>query len=194
MIDDNEVYKTIIKRRSIRRFKQKPICINVLKKMVNTARLAPSGANLQPLEFCIVNDKDLCSKIFKALSWAGYIKPKWSPIKNERPVSYIIILVNDSRNIWYLRDVSFAAANIVIYAESEGIASCILCNINKEKIQHCLRIPKNIIIDSVIALGYGIEQSIIEDFADSFEYYRDDKQVLHVPKRKLEDIVHINKY
>ena len=194
MIDTNEVYRIILKRRSIRRFKQKPILLDILKKFVNAARLAPSAANLQPLEFYIVNDKDLCSKVFEALSWAGYIKPEWSPTKKERPVAYIIILVKDSKNIWYFRDVSFAASNIILCAEGEGLASCILCKIDKEKIKESLKIPEQIIIDSVIALGYGAEHSIVEDFVDSVKYYRDENQVLHVPKRKLKDIIHINKY
>ena len=194
MIDPNIVYRILLKRRSIRRFKQKPILLDALKKFVNVARLAPSAANLQPLEFYIVNDKDLCSKVFEALSWAGYIKPEWSPNEKERPAAYIIILVKDSKNIWYLRDVSFAASNIILCAEGEGLASCILCKINKEKIRKSLKIPEEIIIDSVIALGYAAEQSVVEDIFDSVKYYRDEKQVLHVPKRTLKDIIHINKY
>jgi len=194
MTDNSEIYRIILKRRSIRRFNQKPIKLDILKKFVNAARLAPSAANLQPLEFLVVNDKDLCSKVFEALNWAGYIKPEWFPNENERPTAYIIILVKDSKNIWYLRDVSFATSNIVLCAEGEGLASCILCNIDKEKIRESLKIPEQIIIDSVIALGYGAEQSIVEDFVDSVKYYRDENQVLHVPKRKLKDIIHINKY
>jgi nitroreductase len=193
-MNNNEIYKIIIKRRSIRRYKQKPIILDILIKFLNAARLAPSAANLQPLEFCIVNDKDLCSKVFKAISWAGYIKPEWHPNENERPVAYIIILVNDSNNPWYLRDVSFAASNIVLCAEGQGIGSCVLCKINKEKIRKSLKIPKKIIIDSVIALGYKAEQPIVEDIVDSVEYYRDEKQVLHVPKRKIKDMIHINQY
>ena len=194
MMNKNEIYKIIIKRRSIRRYKQKPIILDILIKFVNAARLAPSAANLQPLEFCIVNDKELCSKVFKTISWAGYIKPEWHPNKNERPVAYIIILVNNSKSPWYIRDASFAASNIVLCAESQGIGSCVLCKINKEKIRKILKIPKKIIIDSVIALGYKAEQPIVENIVDSVEYYRDEKQVLHVPKRKIKDIININEY
>ena len=42
-----DAYSAIISRRSIRRFKQKKINQEILKKMVHTARLAPSAANLQ---------------------------------------------------------------------------------------------------------------------------------------------------
>ncbi len=49
----------IVKRRSIRRFKSEPISFNVLKKLVNAGRLAPSAANMQPLEYIVVDDAEL---------------------------------------------------------------------------------------------------------------------------------------
>jgi len=188
------VYNAILSRRSIRRFQQKPISIELLKRFINAARLAPSAANLQPLEFYIVNDRELCNKVFKTLSWAGYIKPKWTPSIDERPVAYIVMLVRDNTNKWYLRDVSFASENIILAAEEKEIGSCILCNIDKEKLREILKIPKEVILDSIIALGYKAEKSVVEDFTGSVEYWRDENEVLHVPKRKLEDLLHINKY
>jgi len=189
-----DVYETILSRRSIRRFKQKSIPFETLKKLVNTARLAPSAANLQPLEYFVVNDKNLCSEIFETLSWAGYIKPKWTPGQLERPVAYIIMLIKNTENKWYLRDVSLASENILIAAEGEGIGSCILCNIDRDKIRKILKIPEKIMIDSVIALGYKDEKSMIEDFKENVEYWRDENNILHVPKRRLEDIMHANIY
>jgi nitroreductase len=187
-----EVYKAILSRRSIRRFHQKPISFEILKKFVNAARLAPSAANLQPIEFFVVTDKELCSKVFKTLSWAAYIKPTWAPIKKVRPTAYIINLIIDPENKWAVRDVSLASENIALAAEEEGIGSCIMCKIDKDKIKENLNIPRNIEVDSVIALGYKAEESVVEDLEDSVEYWRDENEVLHVPKRKLEDVIHIN--
>jgi len=189
-----DVYKAIFSRRSIRRFQQKPINHELLKMFVNVARLAPSAANLQPLEYFIINEKKLCSKVFKTLSWAAYIQPKWIPSKDERPTAYIIIIVKDINNKWYPRDASLATENIVLTAEEEGIGSCILCNINRDELQKILKIPKDMIVDSVIALGYKAERSVVEDFTDSVKYWRDENEVMHVPKRKLENIIHINKF
>ena len=135
-----DVYDAIISRRTIRRFQQKPIKINLLRKFVNAGRLAPSAANLQPLEYFIVTEKELCSKIFEMIGWAVYITPKWTPSLEERPTAYIVILVNDINNKFYTRDVSLASENIVLAAEGEGIGSCILCNINRNKIQEILKI------------------------------------------------------
>ena len=189
-----DVYEAILSRRSIRRFQQKPIPIELLKKFVNGARLAPSAANLQPLEFFIVNNKSLCRKVFETLSWAAYIKPKWAPSEDERPVAYIIMLINDPKNKYYLRDVSFASENIILAAEEEGIGSCILCKVDREKLRKNLKIPNNIIVDSVIALGYKAEKPVVEDYKGSVEYWIDKYEVLHVPKRNIEDIIHLNKF
>jgi nitroreductase len=188
------VYKAILSRRSIRKFQQKEIPIEKLRKFVNAARLAPSAANLQPLEFFVVNKKELCDKVFTSLNWAGYITPKWKPDENQRPAAYIIPVVAEQDNKWYQRDVSFATENIILAAEEEDIGSCVICKIDKDKLRDALNIPNNIIIDSVIALGYKAEKSIVEDYVDTIKYWRDEEEVMHVPKRKLEDIIHINKF
>jgi nitroreductase len=188
------VYDAILSRRSIRRFKQKPIPLEILKKFVNGARLAPSAANFQPLEFIIVNDKVLCNKVFETLGWAAYIKPTWAPSKNEKPVAYIIMLINNQNDKYSIRDVSLASENIVLAAEEEKIGSCIMLNVDRNKIRNIFKMPDSIIIDSVIALGYKAENPIVVNFIDSVKYWKDENEVLHVPKRKLEDITHINKY
>jgi nitroreductase len=188
------VYDVIISRRTIRRFLPRPLDLAVLKKFVNAARLAPSAANLQPLEYLIVTEKKLCALLFDTLGWAAYIQPKWVPSENERPPAYIVVLIKDVKNPYYQRDVGFATENILLAAEVEGLGSCILCNIDREKIQHIFKIPQPIIVDSVIALGYKAEKSVIEEMNDSVKYWRDQQDVLHVPKRKLNDIIHINTF
>jgi len=188
------VYSVILSRRSIRRFKQKLIDISILKKLVNAARVAPSAANLQPLEYFIVDNKELCSKVFETLSWAGYIKPKWIPEESERPVAYIIILVREGISKYSQWDVGLSAENIMLLAESENIGSCMILKIERDKLRDILKIPKSLRIDSVIALGYKSETSVIEDMKDSIKYWRDKKGVLHVPKRNIENILHINQF
>jgi len=188
------VYDAILSRRSIRRFQQKQIPREMLEKFVNAARIAPSAANLQPLEYIIVDNKEVRAEIFKTIGWAGYIKPTWTPNEEERPVVYIVILVNDITNKWHQRDVGLASENIVLMGESENIGTCILYNVDRDKIRDILHVPESSHIDSVIALGYKAEHPVMVDLKDSVEYWRDENEVLHVPKRKLEDVMHINKF
>ncbi|TRZ82603.1 nitroreductase [bacterium] len=203
-----DTYKTILKRRSIRSFKQRKIDIKALRRMVNAARLAPSTANLQVLEFFVVISKPLCAELFKHLKWAGYIAPTATPEPGHEPVAYIIILINtqkvsrpmikrDKRAIRFsfapdLRDVGAAAENIMLFAQSKGIASCWLGAVNKIGIKKDLGLPKKLEVDSVIALGYPDMQSRVIKCTDSVKYFLNSKGAFRVPKRAVKEIMHIN--
>ena len=176
--------------------------------MVNAARIAPSAANIQPLEFLVVHEKSLCAQMYKHLKWAGYIYPEGNPSPGYEPVAYILILINkkkvsrsvmkrDEAAIRYsfkadLRDIGAAAENIILFAQSKGIGSCWLGAINKHGIKKAFSVPRHLEIDSVVALGYPGMVSRMAKFTGSVKYYLDKNKVLHVPKRPLKEVMHIN--
>lgn len=55
-------------RRSIRRFKSDPIDDGDIEKILEAARWAPSGFNMQPWEFVVVKDQQLKDKIVEVVS------------------------------------------------------------------------------------------------------------------------------
>lgn len=188
-----DVLKAIKGRRSIRKFDEnRKISLDVLKGLVEAGRLAPSAANLQPWEFVVVNDKEKCLEIFTHLKWAGYIAPEGNPLEGERPVSYVVLVANPNINKNYQHDFGASAQNIMLAAYSMGIGSCWLGAIDREGIRKVLDIPSQYEIDTLIALGYPKEKSVIEEAVDSIKYYKDGKGVLHVPKRLLKNIVHVD--
>ena len=194
MSEKEDVYSVILKRRSVRRFTQEPLRLSVLEKMINAARVAPSAANLQPLEYLIVTEKHLCAKVFQTLSWAGYLKPRWAPAENERPTAYILILTKIEGSKYEKWDIGLSAENIMLVAEENNIGSCMLLKINRKQLREIFNIPLLYEIDSVIALGYKAEHPVLEERDDTVIYWRDENDVLHVPKRKLKSILHINKF
>jgi len=189
------VYGTICQRRTIRRFQKKPISEEMLVKLVNAARLAPSGANIQPCEYIIVNNEQLVDKLFTCLKWAGYIAPAGNPPEGERPVSYIVVLIDVNRKKKGGEvDAAAGIENILLAAWEMGIGSCWLGSIDRKQIKKLLRIPHHLKVDSLVALGYPNELPVVEDAQDSIKYWKDKEDVLHVPKRKLEEILHRNRY
>ena len=183
-------YDVILSRRTIRKFKQETIEKSIIKKLVNAARYAPSGANMQPIKYIIVDDADKVPKVFNHLKWAGYIAPQGDPKKGEEPVAYIIVLVDTKiRKSGYELDLGAAIQNILLVAEEEGIGTCWLGSVERDAIRKLLDIQEDFLINSVIALGYKDEISVAEDANGSIKYYKDEKGILHVPKRKLEDII-----
>ena len=186
-------YELILSRRSIRQFKPEPVSKEILEKLVNAARLAPTASNLQPLEFIVVDKDELRKDLFPCLKWARYIVPEGNPKQGHEPVAYIIVLVNlEVRGEGYEWDVGAAAENMILTALEEGIGSCWLHSIERKNIKEIFKIPENYKIDSVIALGYPDETPMVEELDKSLEYWKDKQECLHVPKRKLEDIVHFN--
>ena len=77
----------------------------------------------------------------------------------------------------------------MLAAEEEDIGTCWIGSVDREAVRTILNIPQQYIIDSVIALGYKGENSVSEDEKGSIKYYKDENRVIHVPKRKLEDII-----
>jgi nitroreductase len=189
------VYNTVLKRRSIRSFKQKQIPFAILKRLINAARLAPSAANLQPCEFIIVDDRCIIKMIFPALRWAGYITPKGNPRYGKEPVAYIVVLINKKKKALNAEaDIAAAVENILLVATSEALGSCWLGAIDRDKIKSILKIPKYCEVKYVIALGYPDEKPQVERLRGSIKYWKDKKGTLHVPKRSLEEVLHRNKY
>ena len=189
-----DVYRTITSRRTIRKFKQKKIDPKLLEKLINAVRLAPSAANLQSLEYLIITDQTLKEKIFPELAWAGYIKPEGNPREGEKPEVYIIILINKKIDTNPEKDIGASAENINLAALEEGIGCCWIGAFRKKPIVRILNIPENYSIGLIMALGYPAEKPIYEDVDknSSIKYYKDSSGTLHVPKRKLDDIIHFN--
>jgi nitroreductase len=186
------VYKAITTRRTIRRFKQKPISKSILKSLINAARLAPSAANLQPLGFIVITNRVTCAKIFPHLRWAGYISPLGSPTPDKTPVAYIAVLVNKNkaRPEYAAYDVAAAVENILLVAWERGIGSCWMQAIDREKIKKILGISGNYRLDSIVSLGYPDESPVIEKFRGSVKYWKDKKGILHVPKRSINQLLY----
>jgi len=184
------VYEIIKKRRTIRKFKQEKIERALLEKFVDAARVAPSGSNLQPLKYIITDSDDQTEEVFKNVKWAGYIAPHGNPGENEKPVAYIIILADtEIRKTGWERDAGAAMENIILAAAEEGIGTCWIGSINRDELMKYFNIPEKYQIDSLVALGYAAEHPVVEDENGSIKYYKDENGVLHVPKRRLEDVI-----
>jgi nitroreductase len=196
-----DVYKAAISRRSIRRFKDIAVPYEALEKCVNAARLAPSGMNRQLCEYIIIDDEQLLPKVFDSITrWAGQPKPKGTLLEHT-PKAYIIILINSALEAELggnqrltIYDVGLAAENIILVALEQGLGSCPILGFERDELRQVLNIPESYDIALLVALGYPDERPVAEESTGSVERWVDDQGVRHVPKRKLENILHRNKF
>ena len=178
-------------RRTIRKFDQKPLSREQLVRYVDAARVAPSGANLQPLKYALVYTQAMREKFFPLVKWAAYLAPDYNPKEQERPTGYVVVCADtDIRKNGYEMDVGAAVENLILCALADGVGACWMGSVDRKAVRELLQIPENLEISCVVALGYPAESP--EEVAveqDNIRYYLNENGTLQVPKRSLEDVL-----
>ena len=188
------VKELIEKRRTIRKFSQTPVERALLEKYVELASVAPSGANLQPLKYITVSEKEYTDKVFPLVKWAGYLAPEYNPKNGEEPAAYIIVLADSSvRENGIDMDVGAAVENIILGALEDGIGTCWMGAVDREKISEIFKLPSHLKVSCVLAMGYPMEKPKKVEMKDGNVKYFLDGETLCVPKRAFDEIL-IGKY
>ena len=184
--------ENIVKRsRSYRRFYEDYKIENkFLKDLINLARISPSAANLQPLKYLISCKSSVNDRIFPALEWAGYLKGWPGPEKGERPSAYIVILGDTGISKSFQYDAGIAGQSILLGAAAKSLGGCLIGSIDRELLRKNLSVPEQYEIILVVALGKPREKIVIDDVKEgNIKYFRDKKDIHHVPKRSLDEII-----
>jgi nitroreductase len=182
----------ILKNRSYRRFYEEvDINLDTLKELVDLARLSASARNAQPLRYILSCDREKNSLIFPHLAWAAFLKTWSGPAEGERPSAYIIILGDTEVSRFWDYDAGIAAQSIMVGATEKGLGGCMIANIDRQGLRKALEIPPRYEILLVLALGKPKEKVVIETIGSDGDtkYWRDSKDVHHVPKRPLDEII-----
>ncbi len=186
------IEELIKQNRSCRRFYQDTaVSEETLKELVNLARLSASAANIQPLKYILSSEPENNAKIFSCLAWAAYLKDWSGPPEGERPAGYIIMMGDTSISTNFWCDHGIASQSILLGAREKSLAGCMLGAINKKNLQKFLEIPSNLEILLVLAIGKPKEKIVLQTVGDdgNIKYWHDEKDIHHVPKRKLENII-----
>ena len=180
------------RNRSYRRFvEEEPITRSTLEGLVDLARLTPSAANRQPLKYFLSWTPEQNGVIFPHLRWAGYL-PDWDgPVAGERPAGDIGILGDTRISKNFGCDHGIAAQTIMLGAVEAGYGGCIIAAVDRDGLRDALRLPAYYEILLVLALGRPKEEVVVEevDKEGDIRYWRDEKDVHHVPKRRLTDLI-----
>lgn len=186
-----DVREALIRNRSRRRFHQEAAVPEAdLRIIADAARLSPSGRNIQALKFFISKDRDLNSRIFPTLAWAGYLTDWPGPEEGEKPAAYIIQMLDTSIAANILCDDGITAQSMLLQAVELGYGGCIIAAVNRNELHRILELPEHLRILNVIALGKPKETVVIEDMQDGqFKYWRTGDGIHHVPKRSLDEII-----
>jgi len=157
-MDFNEVVRT---RRSIRSFKPDPVPEEVLNRILEAVRIAPSGSNRQPWKFIIVKDKAMKKRLVPACGNQKFIA--------DAPVVIVACGYNIGWNrggymgdMSMLVDVSIAFTHLVLAARVEGLGTCWIGSFNNEEDKKILGVPEDVNIVAITPLGYPKAEGFTE--------------------------------
>ena len=134
----------------------------VLERILEAGRLAPSACNGQPWHFTAVTDPQLLVEVGKATSSLGMNR-------FVKDASALVLITLESTNItsklgcgikdkdFPVMDLGIASAYMTLAAEDEGVGSCILGWFDEKKIKELAGIPQGKRLMLVISLGYTIK-------------------------------------
>jgi len=140
----------IISRRSIRRYDRKKVPEDVLKKILEAGRQAPSAGNKQPWHFIIVTDEEIKEKLSHG-RWNSFIEESAFTIVGCGHIGDAY-----SRK-WSTIDTTIALENMVIAAWALGIGSCWIGDFKEDEVKQLLSIPDDWRVIALITFGYPAE-------------------------------------
>ena len=147
----------IFRRRSVRKFEERPVEQEKLVQLLEAGMAAPSANNGQPWEFVVVTDTDLLEKVRKIAPYGNYncaasIVVCGSIEKSTKPES--------SKSYW-IQDCTAAVENILIAAPALDLGTVWIGTYPREArvkgLQDLLGIPETVTPLAMVYVGYPKE-------------------------------------
>ena len=152
-----ELKEALLKRRSVRKFTDEPVCDEHIEELLNAAMSGPSACNRCPWEFFVITESETLEKLRGASRFS----------KMKAPLA-IIVCGNLSRALpvqmsaYWIQDCSVATENILLRATDLGLGA-VWCGVHpqkraEQKVSEILALNKNWIPLNIIWLGHPDEE------------------------------------
>ncbi|MCB2353915.1 nitroreductase family protein [Clostridium estertheticum] len=153
----NSVMPCILERRSIRKYTSEEISKDVIMQLLNAAKWAPSGNNIQPWRFSIVmNNKELIKKLSSLTVYHNWVE--------NAPCLIAVFLDSKSLDdkipsiyLKHAQSIGAAIQNMLLTAHELGLGTCWIGEIlkNEGKVRELLEVSDDLQLMAVISVGYS---------------------------------------
>jgi len=178
-----EFYEVVEKRQSVRGYKPDSIPEEVLNRVLEAFRAAPSWANTQAWELVLVTDEDIKKQLQATVSDRN---PSYGATV-DAPVLVCAIGIYGRSGFykgnaatvhgdWVMFDLGIATEHMALAAAAEGLGTVHIGLFDSKKAGEILGIPDDRVVMELIPLGYPAHSP------------------RKVPRKPLEDFVFKNKY
>ena len=168
---ESKVINTILERRSVREFTDKPVSKEDVNTILNSGRWAPSGLNNQPWRFIVVRDPETINKLAKCTHYSGIVAGAPLLIASflDNETSY-----NRTKDI---EAIGAAIQNMLLTCCELGLGAVWLGEIlnQKDKVNSILGCPSTLELMSALAIGEPVPKERTSTRKDLSEIVFDEK-------------------
>jgi nitroreductase len=149
-----ELKEVIKNRKSIREYEDTPIKEDKLLRVLEAARLAPSGANRQAWKFVVVRDIQRRQKLAQAAEWQTFVAQAPVVIAAVATLPEPMMICGVPA---YAVDLAIAVDHITLAAVDEGLGTCWIGAFSQDAPRKILHIPSKYQIVALLPLGFPKE-------------------------------------
>ena len=178
-----ELSDVIASRRSIRKFQQKDISTETVRLLLDAARLAPSGSNIQPARFVVGQSRQAKEAIGQCTPYKFIVKASvvfvccadlttistrdkrvgelletgafdGVEVNFDNSAPYSTVLDAEAVKAYLAMNVAIAIEHIVLKAVDLGLGSCWIGRFEKDKVSEYLQLDKSIYPVILLPVGY----------------------------------------
>lgn len=163
-----ETLNCISNRACVRKYLPKPIPKEIIEKLIDAGRRAPTARAVEPWEFIVVTKKETLADVARIAEYGKFIKDAGC---------CIAVYCKDTK--YYLEDGSAATENILLAATDLGLGACWVAGDKKpyaDEISKALHVPAEYKLISLISVGWP------------------EKKVEQKKNRGLKDVLHWEKW
>lgn len=170
----NDIFSLLKSHRSIRRYKPDPVPEELLQRILDAARQAPTSSNLQSYSIIVVTDQakktqlaEYCGK----QAWVAQCPVFLALCPDLRRLERVCQLRGYKFSDRYIEmllvatvDTALVAQNIVVAAEASGLGICLIGAIrnNPAPVSTLLRLPERVFTLVGMCLGYPDQQPMVK--------------------------------
>lgn len=152
-----DFYQVVQGRRSVRKYKSDKVAEDKLERILDAARWAPSGKNVQASRFVVIDDAELKAQLIPACRGQKFIAE----------ADLIIAIAVNEEEVYqnqgnYMSafpfDGSIAMDHLTLAAYVEGLGTCWIGAFYEDQVKEILNIPDPFRVIGLTPLGYPAKE------------------------------------
>ncbi len=145
-----DTFECIRKRRAVSSYIQQDVPDDVIKKIIEAGRLAPSAMNSQPWHFIVIKNKKMLEELSQLCVSGRFIVD----------ASFALVVVTEPVHKLHKIDGARAVQNMAHAGWNEGVGYCWIGASDRDKVKEKLNIPRNLHILTILPFGYPFEFTV----------------------------------